>query len=301
MSYNIDFNILVNGNRCKKYYHDGKIWIEAKYGSEYELEIKNNSWERLLAVASVDGLNVISGKAQSPQDASGYIIKPYSSERIAGFRSSDNNVNKFTFDRKAVSYAASKGNGEQVNCGVIGLRAFNEVPKPPPPPPQPISHPRGPWRDVLQQSASWSGGLYGAGRYGYSSYNSTVVDDQYLDWIECQQERSVTSCNATLNEAIDNARSLKATANAEYCCSSIPKATVPIHDMGTAWGEEKYAPVIHTEFDRNVIVCSSDIFYASREALIEMGVPISCRPAIATPQSFPETEYAEPPRRRWRR
>ena len=96
---NWDINVLVNGNRCKQYQHDGKTFIEAKQGSEYVLEIKNNYWKRILAVSAVDGLNVLTGKTASETD-SGYIIDAYHSEKIKGFRFSDDEWAMFRFGYK---------------------------------------------------------------------------------------------------------------------------------------------------------------------------------------------------------
>ena len=122
-----DLNITVNGNRCKQYSHQGKTFIEAKNGSEYVIEIKNNHWKRILAVGSVDGLNVLTGKTASEGDT-GYIIGAYSSEKIKGFRFSDDEWALFKFGYKfnGKTYAQSKEDGSEKNCGVIGLRLFYE-------------------------------------------------------------------------------------------------------------------------------------------------------------------------------
>ena len=122
-----DLNITVNGSRCKQYYHQGKIFIQANPGSEYSIEIKNNHWKRILAVSSVDGLNVLTGKSANELD-SGYIINGYSSEKIKGFRFSDNEWALFKFGYKfnGKTYAQSKNDGSEQNCGVIGVRLFYE-------------------------------------------------------------------------------------------------------------------------------------------------------------------------------
>lgn len=122
-----DLNILVNGNRCKQYNHQGKTYIEAKNGSEYVIEIKNNHYKRVLSVGSVDGLNVLTVKTATEEDT-GYIVGAYSSEKIKGFRFSDNEWAMFKFGYKFYgnTYAQSKEDGSEKNCGVIGLRIFYE-------------------------------------------------------------------------------------------------------------------------------------------------------------------------------
>jgi hypothetical protein len=79
-----DVNVLVNGNRCKQYNHDNRVYIEAKDGSEYSISIQNNTANRVLAVCSVDGLNVLTGEKASTED-SGYIIDAYNTQKSKDF------------------------------------------------------------------------------------------------------------------------------------------------------------------------------------------------------------------------
>jgi hypothetical protein len=130
VSNNFEINVLVNGRRVKHYTHQGKTYVESKEGSNYTLEVKNNTPNRILVVSSVDGLSVLSGQPASDSDT-GYVVDAYSRMEIKGFRYSDDAVGSFEFTskRKNDSYAATKGN--QQNCGIIGVRVFNEVVRPP--------------------------------------------------------------------------------------------------------------------------------------------------------------------------
>ena len=83
-----DVNVLVNGSRCKQYTHGGRNYIEAKDGSEWYFQIQNNTPSRVLAICSVDGLNVLSGEIATENDT-GYVIDAYHSQKIKGFRFSD--------------------------------------------------------------------------------------------------------------------------------------------------------------------------------------------------------------------
>ena len=56
-TYNVD--ILVNDKPIRKFPHDGKLFVEARDGQEYSIRIKNNSHSRILAITSVDGLDVL--------------------------------------------------------------------------------------------------------------------------------------------------------------------------------------------------------------------------------------------------
>jgi hypothetical protein len=51
-------------------------WIVGTPGHEYTIRIRNATGQRILAVPSVDGVNVITGETASP-DQSGYVLDPY--------------------------------------------------------------------------------------------------------------------------------------------------------------------------------------------------------------------------------
>lgn len=122
-----DVEICVNGKPIRKYPHNGRIYIEAKDGIEYSIKIKNNSYARILAVASVDGINAINGEAGGATKA-GYVINGRDSYEIKGFRTSNESVNTFKFSDKEKSYAAKSDQtgGDTSNCGVIGVQIYSE-------------------------------------------------------------------------------------------------------------------------------------------------------------------------------
>ena len=66
-------------------------------------------------------------------------------------------------------------------------------------------------------------------------------------------------------------------------------------DMGTEFGRKEHSKVRTVEFTRGSLAQSFDIYYASREALIAMGVPITNELQVNLPQSFPTT-YCTPPK-----
>lgn len=92
-------------------------------GQAYRLKVRNLTGGRLLVVASVDGLNVLSGKEASPHQG-GYIVPAYGEVIIDGWRKSLNEIAKFVFSSPASSYAAKTGRA--ANIGVIGLAVFEE-------------------------------------------------------------------------------------------------------------------------------------------------------------------------------
>lgn len=288
-----DINVLVNGSRCKQYGHQGKTYIEAKDGSEWYFQIQNNSPSRILAVCSVDGLNVLTGESASPKD-SGYIIDAYSSQKIKGFRFSDEEwaLFKFGYKVKGKTYAQSKGDGAEKNCGIIGICLFKEKqiskiqipylePNPYYPPlpsiPCPTWKPHDPWKyPTYEQSSSYS--MYSGG-----TTTSTVQNN--LDWME-------KSCD---NQIINTSNLSTQYMSSAPMSRSAPKVTKKVSfDMGTEFGRRENSKIETVSFEKGNEVYSTDIYYASRNSLKDMGIPISSTLKASFPQSFPN-KYAKPP------
>jgi hypothetical protein len=85
--------------------------------------LRNNTSQRLLAVTSVDGVNVISGQTAAP-DQTGYVLPAYGSTSISGWRKSLDEVAAFYFTQHKNSYAARTG--RPFDVGVIGVALFRE-------------------------------------------------------------------------------------------------------------------------------------------------------------------------------
>jgi hypothetical protein len=101
----------------------GRMYVVGADGERYNIEIRNDSDQRLEVVASVDGLDVIDGRPASFAKR-GYIVSPFSTVVIDGFRTSDETVATFRFGAVQDSYAA-RTSGDR-NVGVIGLGFFAE-------------------------------------------------------------------------------------------------------------------------------------------------------------------------------
>ena len=315
----LDVNILVNGNRCKQYHHDGKIFIEAKEGSEYSIEIKNNEWKRILAVCSVDGLDILNGKPAT-EDGPGYVIGAFNNSKFDGFRVSDDKVAKFIFGSKGSSYAASKEDGSEKNVGVIGIRIFNEKEKP-----DPIT--------IREEHHHhhWPKPYYP--KYPYYPYDPGDTGNPpwryptYPIWCDRTWSSSIgndVSYGTSMNLLSDFS------ANADYSCDSIKTRSVPSKglegritskatgqlmsfnaaaqlsnsgtealrgfDMGTQWGEAKESKVVEVDFERGTLTLTTNIYYASRQSLLEMGIPLGSEKQVSFPKPFADSKYAKPPK-----
>ena len=105
------------------YWHNGQRFVVGTPGNEYSIRVRNGSAGRVLAVMSVDGVNVITGDTASARQ-SGYVLSPYESTEIAGWRTSLSRTAAFYFTSLPDSYAARTGRPD--NVGVIGVAIFAE-------------------------------------------------------------------------------------------------------------------------------------------------------------------------------
>lgn len=117
------------GNVLPLYRSHGEYWVAGRPGARYSIVIQNHRGERLLAVASVDGINVISGETGA-WSQSGYVFSPGERYEIAGWRKSNSEIADFNFTAASNSYA--ERTGRAANIGVIGVALFMERPAPTP-------------------------------------------------------------------------------------------------------------------------------------------------------------------------
>jgi len=122
----VDVYDRIDGSALSVYQKDGRHYIVGVPGHEYAVRIRNCTGARVLVVTSVDGVNVISGDTASP-DQSGYVLEPWASVEIAGWRKSLQRTAAFYFTDLGNSYAARTGRPQ--NVGVIGVAVFQEKPK----------------------------------------------------------------------------------------------------------------------------------------------------------------------------
>ena len=112
-----------SGAVLSPHYYRGEYWVAGKPGARYAIEIRNRLGERLLAVTSVDGVNVLSGETAG-WNQTGYVFSPGERYQITGWRKTDAEVAAFTFTESPNSYA--ERTGRPANVGVIGVAIFRE-------------------------------------------------------------------------------------------------------------------------------------------------------------------------------
>lgn len=99
------------------------VKLQGNIGQSYQLYYHNYSNKTFEVIATVDGLDVINGKAGSLSN-NGYILNPYDTLLIKGFRKSNSEVASFTFSNSANAYANHTDEGSPNNIGVIGTAIF---------------------------------------------------------------------------------------------------------------------------------------------------------------------------------
>lgn len=115
------------GRELPVYFKDGKYFVVGRPGNRYQISVRNQAGEDLLAVTSVDGVNVVSGQTAS-FDQGGYVLNSYQRTDIKGWRKSTDHVAQFYFTELPDSYAARTGRPDDV--GVIGVALFRRKQEP---------------------------------------------------------------------------------------------------------------------------------------------------------------------------
>lgn len=296
-----ELSVLVNGKNLREYYHQNRFYVEAREGSEYTLKLKNHSHKKLLAIVSIDGVDVIKSKAAIDAE-SGYIVQPYSTLNINGYRLNNDAVAAFKFDDGKKSYATEvekefdakdiekvrKGkSAPSKNNGVIGVRIYEEkestfIPAWKQPtysnkssfynyyPPDAIN--------LFCVSGSipsnilFSGGAIGGGvirnRVIYSS-NALYVGSSPSTGCWSYQPintRSANESTSSINCCASNTQDYFESEKSNY---------QPTFEVGTTWGSKVEDKVIKTIFNRAETYIDLEIFYLKREELVKMGIDLN--------------------------
>jgi len=111
------------GETLSTWRHRGASYVAGRPGDRYSVRLTNRSPGRVLVVLSVDGVNAVSGETAAVAQT-GYVLAPYQSAEITGWRKSYSEAAAFYFTALPDSYAARTGRPD--NVGVIGAAVFRE-------------------------------------------------------------------------------------------------------------------------------------------------------------------------------
>jgi hypothetical protein len=111
------------GETLRTWVHDGRLYVAGDPGTRYGLRFTNHTGRRVLAVVSVDGVNILTGETANYNER-GYVLAPWETADVNGWRKSETTIADFQFAPLSASYAARTGRPGDV--GVIGMAVFEE-------------------------------------------------------------------------------------------------------------------------------------------------------------------------------
>ena len=224
------------------YEFQGRTYVVGRPGNEYSIMLRNSSGERVLAVSSVDGVNIVSGETASPSQT-GYVMSPWRTAEIKGWRKSLTQTAAFYFTEHDNSYAARTGRPSDV--GVIGVALFREQRPPAPPPPIAPYDPRSERDD---------------GRF---------------------QAQPKPGAAAEPADALRSAPSAPSASAVQPHGGLLNKQDMDIgmakeKSLGTGHGRQEYSQTRHTDFRRATLQPERviTIYYDTYSNLLAMGVPV---------------------------
>jgi len=116
------------GSPLPSFRRAGATYVLGEPGERYVVRVDNPTPERVEAVVTVDGRDSISGELGDYVRQRGYLIEPWGTLVVEGFRRSLDEVAVFRFTGRARSYSARRGTPQHV--GVIGVAIFPERERP---------------------------------------------------------------------------------------------------------------------------------------------------------------------------
>ncbi len=102
----------------------GRFYVEARKGCRYAVTLANRTGERIGVVLTVDGLNAISGERDAGRGRM-YVLDPWQRTTVQGWRTSLQEVRRFTFVDEQASYATRSGKANE-KMGWIEVAVYRE-------------------------------------------------------------------------------------------------------------------------------------------------------------------------------
>ena len=223
------------GRTLPVYTQGERQWIVGTPGQEYGVRVCNTTGERVLAVMSVDGVNIVSGETASPLQ-SGYVLSAHECYQIDGWRKSNSTTAAFYFTELPDAYATRTG--RPGNVGVIGVAFFREKPQ------------RAVWKEAPKISASPAEPVARQDAAGSARPATPAAEPQANDAARARAESAAAAAPAPMT------------------------APVPLAKIGTGHGRYEPSYVQSTRFERDSSTpnLTLAINYDRRENLVAMGI-----------------------------
>ncbi len=125
----VDVQLQVDGQAAPLYFSprgDQRRYFEAFAGRNYSVLLRNTTGRRIGVLLTVDGLNVVNGEiTRQSADEPMYVLGPWETATIRGWRTSLDEVRRFVFVDERRSYAERTGQANR-DMGWIRVLAFRE-------------------------------------------------------------------------------------------------------------------------------------------------------------------------------
>lgn len=271
------------GQTLPVYYHQGRHYVAGRPGARYGVRVFNKSGERVMAVMTIDGVNVVSGETAS-WDQNGYVFSPWQRFDVSGWRKSQAQVAAFEFTALENSYAARTGRPN--NVGVIGVALFRELRVAPPPA---VSQP--PMRPEPYPNRAEGAAQGALDRLSKKAENTAG-----------EPAPAASPAEASSGAAVDRERG----DSSDRAVQRPSTRVLPESKLGTGHGQRENSWVEYTQFQRARATPDEviTIHYDSRDNLVAMGVlpPPRVLPGVPAPNPFPgqpAVGFVPDPPRHW--
>ena len=299
-----------NGEVLPTYAQKDRFYVQGNANERYVIRVTNPTANRVEAVISVDGLDVVDGESGDLRKR-GYVIQPYGEVRIEGFRTSQSDVATFRFSAVSDSYAGKKGKAR--NVGVIAAAIFEEeahaeqqivAPQPPP------GHYN--YEDDLDEggdiSASRDIGRRPAARKDASrgGYDAPKKAPDAAPTAPATASRSPGHAGAGA-PAVRNFRPPSEDSDGEMAPPPVVQRERSRPGLGTEFGESRNSAATFTRFVRSGSrpIAIAELRYNDTAGLVALGIPIQPIPdegelmTRETADPFPgdQARFSRPPGR----
>lgn len=261
--------VVINEKPIQEYHKDELTFVEGRQGSNFELDLVNLTPRRLLVHPTVDGLSCMDGKEASKNDSEhGYVLPPYCTTRIPGWRLNDSEVAAFFFAGEGKSYAEKKGGGR--DKGVIACAVWEE------------KQPERKYRLYKRRDMNMCRGV-------------TPPSAFSEDFHSCYHSEEVSGANPRPESANKGAGGMGVN-----CCTGEEPTAASVQNLGTGFGARAEHQVQSTHFEPATTepTCVAVIYYDDVTGLKARGIKIQgfeCGRGLPNPFPKDRGEGCEPP------
>ncbi|HEY5926121.1 MAG TPA: hypothetical protein VIV11_30755 [Kofleriaceae bacterium] len=317
-----------SGETAPTYAFKGRYYVQGNDNERYTIRVTNPTGNRVEAVVSVDGLDVVDGE-DGDLKKRGYIVPAYGEVRIEGFRTSLADVATFRFSSVDNSYAGKKGKSR--NVGVIAVAIFEEQARPPEQQiiigraqPRPTYH----WTDDVDANEEASASKDSSRRDRATATGGTGGRVAVRPSPKAEKKAAEAPAEAAPSRPAPPPRGGGA-PGADYAggvavapqrqimqdegdyyepapptTTTAPRTNRP--GLGTEFGESRYSAAAYTKFVRaqNRPIAIAELRYNDVSGLVALGIPVAPIPDEGeimlreTADPFPgDTRFSRPPGR----